>query len=365
MTPLTSPAAALNPPDDQDLQDHKDAEARDEQRRRSKWVVSTFMGALGAGCVSILVFALSRPHPSHVVALGLLVAGASALIGGLLGFLFGLPREGAAPAPPAPAPASGDGKPPADNKPAPAAPARADTDGVNNNLLEISDWLTKIIIGAGLVGLKELVPWLGGVAEMVGYGAGLADRPLARVFGGSILAFFGAWGFLFVYIQTRTIISLIFATMQRSLRDALGTEVRQAVKAVVRETVMPQIESSVSENALLARLYSSDAGAAEEVVTRAQQFLSQPGNSGNGRVWLYLACAYGQLHAATPEDNTQVRKSIADKAFIALTKAIQADSSLRTTARGLMFDDDAAHLPGDDDLKSFAVEERFRTLVGR
>jgi len=86
--------------------------------------------------------------------------------------------------------------------------------GVNNNLLEISNWLTKIIVGAGLVQLNHVVWWVGEVGRRVGLGAGLTGET-AAMFGGALLIFFFCWGFLFVYIQTRTIISFIFASVER------------------------------------------------------------------------------------------------------------------------------------------------------
>jgi hypothetical protein len=329
------------------------------RQRQDRNVIRTFWFALGAGVVAILFFAsTSGVNALRVLAIGLLVGGAAALLAGLLGFLFGLPRADSS---------GGTGgskfqKAAAADESGPPALQPGVQDGVNNNLLEISDWLTKIIIGAGLVGLKELVPWLGGVAEMVGHGAGLADRSVARVFGGSLLTFFGSWGFLFVYIETRTIISLIFAKMQQSLRE-LRREVQEAVTKAVQENVMPQLDKAVSENFLLAKLYSSEADAPREVIDRAKRLLSTPENRGNGRVWLYLACAYGQLHMKTTDDAE--RRQLSDDAYEALQQALNATPAIKATIAGLMFPDDANRLPGDDDLETFAAEERFRKLAGR
>lgn len=361
MTTISANASATVP-----AQTQAEDPARAVQRKRERNVLSVFWSALGASCSALLVFAMNSGLPvGRVFGLGVLAAGASALVGALLGFLFGLPRDIGSEQPktppsPAPTPPPGQQAVAADQAVVtPAAPAA----GVNNNLLEISDWLTKIIVGAGLVGLKELVPWLGGIAEMVGNGVGLASHAPARLFGGSILAFYGCWGFIFVYIQTRTIISLLFASMQRSLRDVLGMEVRQAVKEEVQQNVVPQLEQTVSENALLARLYSADASAPSEVVARATRFLAEPANRGNGRVWLYLACAFGQQHAST--DDQAVRSTLSNQAFEALQNAMRIDPSLKSVARGLMFPDDPQRLPGDDDLQTFAAEGRFRELVGR
>lgn len=67
----------------------------------------------------------------------------SGLVGGLLGFLFGLPR---------PAPAGASGTPPS---------ARRSWQ-TSTNLTEVADWLTKIIIGVGLVTATQI--WGGLIA---------------------------------------------------------------------------------------------------------------------------------------------------------------------------------------------------------
>lgn len=225
-------------------------EARDLQRKRERLVLAAFWVALAAGIGALLLFAWSgKEATSGTFSLGFLVAGAAALVGALLGFLFGLPRGAAEAAQAAQA------TPPPDAGAANAAQAGAGAAGavtaaaaavstghgfVNNNLLEISDWLTKIIVGAGLVGLKDLVAWLGTLGAAIGGGVGLTGGA-GPVFGGAVVTFFFAWGFLFVYIQTRTIISFIFASMERSLLD-LSSTIEGAVADEVRKKVMPELD---------------------------------------------------------------------------------------------------------------------------
>ncbi len=83
----------------------------------------------------------------------MLVAGAALLSGFLLGFIFAIPRA--------------DDK---RSKTAPVAPGDAierDSSAQsapvlrNGNLVEISDWLTKIILGVGLVELHSITDRLG------------------------------------------------------------------------------------------------------------------------------------------------------------------------------------------------------------
>ncbi|KAB1070160.1 hypothetical protein [Methylobacterium planeticum] len=150
------------------------------------------------------------------------VALASALLGGLAGFLFGIPRLLARDAP------AGN---PSDPQPSGEAVAnragRADGARLtkplqaNSNLEEISDWITKILVGLGLVNA-------GKVTDAVREGAShVASQGLASGAGADMvvlsigLASF-LLGFLFFYLQTRTRITLmLFATEGMQEKSAL------------------------------------------------------------------------------------------------------------------------------------------------
>src|SRR5690349_18031210 len=113
-------------------------EANDSDKRQpivDRWLPYLAVGP-ALGLVGIAVYAWHK-NSSSVFAVALLVAGAAFLGGALLGFLFGIPRLLAndAAAPPAPA-VGGASEPPARS---PYAP--------NTNLEQISDWLTKILVG--------------------------------------------------------------------------------------------------------------------------------------------------------------------------------------------------------------------------
>jgi hypothetical protein len=179
--------------------------------------------------------------------------------------------------------------------------------------------------------------------------------------GARLSHYFFGWGFLFGYIQTRTIISFIFASMERSVQQMLGATVRAAVAVEVRESVMPQIESTASESAIVQLLYAGEAGAVA-AAQRARAFLGEPGNDANARVWLYLACAYGQQHAAASDQAT--KQPLADEAYKAAKRALAINPSLRDVVRGLMYEEDPGHLPGDNDLATLRDDLRFRELVG-
>jgi hypothetical protein len=85
---------------------------------------------------------------------------------------------------------------------------------VNTNLEEISDWLTKIIVGVTLVELKSLPP----------YAEKLANRVTSNLaagghsgFGLAMILGFGTLGFLFGYLVTRLYIQGALARAEREL----------------------------------------------------------------------------------------------------------------------------------------------------
>lgn len=175
--------------------------------------------------VGLLVFVLifagavavsSGRGSSGVLAFGtaLLVVAAASLVGAILGFLFGIPRSLQAAAQAQPADAVAQGHASAAN----ASPAFR----TNTSLEEISDWLTKIIIGLGLVQFESLVLFLYKCAALAAAFAASASLPAgditkvaydprfaSPVFFCLILAALVS-GCLFMYVETRTRLLVVF-----------------------------------------------------------------------------------------------------------------------------------------------------------
>jgi hypothetical protein len=115
-----------------------------------------------------------------VAALGVLVAWASLIAGGALGFLFGLPRT------------------------LERAGSTA-TLVTNTNLDQISDWLTKILIGLGLVQLGKVAEGIDGLATAIA--PGLGGTSAAQPFAVALLVYSAVDGFLVGYLWTRIVLS--------------------------------------------------------------------------------------------------------------------------------------------------------------
>jgi hypothetical protein len=113
------------------------------------------------------------------------IGSAAAICGGLLGFIFGIPRTESRNAV-AGAALQGD-----KTKVSSAALA------TNTNLERVSDWLTTILIGATLVQLKEVPGWIKGIAS---YASGDITNKTLLPF---VIVYFAGLSFLGVYLVTR------------------------------------------------------------------------------------------------------------------------------------------------------------------
>lgn len=128
-------------------------------------------------------------------AVGLLLSAASLAVGGLAGFLFGVPRSLQAPFVPAP---SGNGQ----AEPGKQADDNAGRYATNTNLEQISDWLTKILVGVGLTQIGPIVEGLKSAAAY--FGAALGEQGTALAF--CVMVYFSIAGFFYTYLWTRLVL---------------------------------------------------------------------------------------------------------------------------------------------------------------
>jgi hypothetical protein len=147
-----------------------------------------------AALAAVTLYAFTQSEAGDVLdvlAVGAIVFAAAFAVGALVGFLFGIPRR-----------LQREGE---------AAPLGGSL-VVNTNLEQISDWLTKIIVGVGLVEIGQIAHGLDSVAESVALG----DQASANSFALGLLIFSLVDGFLLAYVWTRLELSA-----QLALADAL------------------------------------------------------------------------------------------------------------------------------------------------
>ncbi|WP_431679862.1 hypothetical protein [Kitasatospora sp. KL5] len=178
------------------------------------------IGVVGAGLVGLALYALASEHGIRALGGGLVVAATFAVGGGLLGFLFGIPKlltSGAAAHP--------------DDQAATSTASYAP----NTNLEQVSDWLTKILLGAGLTQIgtfprrlnelgQALAPAVGGGPGAVGFAAALS-------------VYFTVLGFLSGWLLTRL---LLARALSAADRQTLADSVNQTVLAAQSLNFSPQ-----------------------------------------------------------------------------------------------------------------------------
>ena len=151
---------------------------------------------IAAGAIEIVVATNSLPlgRATEFLALNLLLGGAAGLSGGLIGFIFGIPRMLASETAPAQPILPGESSP--RSRP-------------NTNLEQISDWLTKVLVGASLTSLSGIPSFLKGLADYFEKGA-YAGMPGGGTLPIFIIIYFAAGGFFWSYIETRTYLTWLF-----------------------------------------------------------------------------------------------------------------------------------------------------------
>lgn len=157
--------------------------------------------------VSVVSYGLAQ-ESVLIVAVGAAVSAAAFGVGALLGFLFGIPRTLTTEAP----------------------EGLAEDERIrhrpNTNLEQISDWLTKVLVGVGLVQLTAIGSKLGSLGQQLA--PALGSGPVAEVYGVSLLIGSSISGFLTAYIYTRLQLQRAFARADRGELSAVIADVVEA-----------------------------------------------------------------------------------------------------------------------------------------
>jgi hypothetical protein len=168
---------------------------------------------------------------------GLLWGMAALAAGAIVGFLFGIPRV-----------VQTGPQPNADPADTEAATPVAYRVQVNTNLEQISDWLTKIIVGLGLINLGKLPEHVGRISAYVG--ASFGPEPEHAHFACAVLLYFSVMGFALGYLLTRLYLTGAFvaadraATSPEKFRSELEREARSAASSAKGMPSTSQVEAA-------------------------------------------------------------------------------------------------------------------------
>jgi hypothetical protein len=198
----------------------------DKSRPTNREALFGIIGTMIAGVIGVVVFSMSATSIQKCLvaaSVGLLVAGASSMGGGLLGFLFGIPRS-------LQASDTSAGQAPKTIQSSSTAGDQAVTYRANTNLEQISDWLTKILVGVGLTQLTFLPEKLRALAGFLSPGFG--DVPHPEVMAIAVVLYFAIAGFLFGYLWTRLFLG---EALRAADVAALGEKISELERQMSRD----------------------------------------------------------------------------------------------------------------------------------
>lgn len=306
--------------------------------------------------------------------IGGLIVSTGAAAGGLLGFLFSVPRilsqdtGGSATA--APADAKGGASTSSD---AAVEKKRARLLASNTNLERISEWLTTMLVGVGLSQINLIGAKFRAFSDFLSVHArvfvagGLADAGVLPVVGPFVLLFGLVLGFVFLYLYTRIYLSPLFlhAEIELSLApNGLGSadvgkeqpQFQRAAEELARNTANPSMKfASVTDtlsidqslDVIFNLLYEK--GGYDKAITLGLALANTPATR-LPRYWFLMCAAHGQKHhvlvkqRASVEELKQVRNAVLDAA----RQAVRLDPKFKARLR-ILIDPDS----DDNDLRDF------------
>ena len=184
--------------------------SREEAKvREDIWLIAKYIGGfIATGLIAL--FILEWRAEKGVPFVAILWAAACLACGAIIGFLFGIPRF-----------LQGDNAPPVrENQGNPNARAQKSSHYIpNTNLEQISDWLTKILVGLGLMNLQKFPGLLSQWSQFIAYSLG---RPESKFVAGAIILYFSIIGFLGCYLITRLFIAGVLAQTDKDMLNAFS-----------------------------------------------------------------------------------------------------------------------------------------------
>ncbi len=172
------------------------------------------------------------PQLLQDVAVALAVALASAAVGGLIGLLFGIPRailslESASPATGAAGTTGAATTPPVTPAPETTPLAPSVKYAENTNLVQVSDWLTKVLLGAGLTQLGRAPGALSSLGRSLAAGFGTGSS--AQAFAEATVVLNVVAGFLYGYLLIRLRLGAALSEVdaQNQTLSAVNAKVKQ------------------------------------------------------------------------------------------------------------------------------------------
>jgi len=229
-------------------------------------------------------------------------------------------------------------------------------------LEDISDWLTKILVGAGLAQLAVLPGQLKRLAEFFH-----ASMPLTSEAALMIILNFFVLGFMGSYLLTRLFLTEAFQTAEESRGAKLAvTRVAQDLLLEISAGASKEERDAKYESYIYTCLYLDPPEGFERAIKACLDYLQAVGDNPNPRILAYQAMAYGQKYdwerkrGATKESLASLRNG----ALEAIRKAVALQPQLRQLLRTTWDPNDPTKLRGEEnDLEVFFGDPDFKQIL--
>lgn len=351
-----------------DQQSHTDQTDADLKR------TSIFLGILtGIGFTALFVWAFARADEKLLAfSLGLLIFGGAALVGGVLGLLFGIPKSVSDPAS-----AGNAGLEPGDKE----SDASRASYAVNTNLEQISDWLTKIIVGVGLIQIGTVIEQFKALASYFGEGFKSGSVATAAPVVAAAIIIYGLMaGFLAGYLLTRMFLPGAFNRADRAFRAVAVLRKRNTLLTtqIAEEREMTETAGRL-QGEIYTDLYHFDQQGFRDAIAKLDELLKHPANQSNPALWTYLAAAHGQAYLWERDYSKEAAPT--KEALLAKHRTAALDAVRNALALGdawkpilqVMWDKNHAAKRGEgraaktdeNDLEVFYDDPDFKELLGK
>lgn len=217
-----------------ELKNQKDPEVEKEKtavKEAETSVLLTLYMGLFLGFVPVIGFPITIPKMGvQILFIGIILGLASFICSFFTGTLFGMPKRNN---------------------------IKESDYALNNSLVEISEWLTKIIVGLGLVNLKEIPSFLISIGEYIKVSTKY-DGQLINVYSISIVVYFGFLGLYIGYNYMRLVLSnkyknaddnLLEKKLEIARTEALEAKIENEQKG--KEII--KIQSEIQDKVLLTK----------------------------------------------------------------------------------------------------------------
>lgn len=194
--------------------------SEDVIKQAERLMLFTMLIAFLVGAIGVIGYSLTIPSIGYrLLYIGTLLALAAFITGFFTGTLFGMPKRNVA-----------DGS----------------DYTLNNSLVEISEWLTKIIVGLGLVNLKQLPSYLLSLGTYVNGATGRTGSQTIEVYTMCVVVYFAVLGLYVGYNYMRLVLSQKYkAADDNMMRKELKQATEYAIEMKKAKEVAEQKQQSV------------------------------------------------------------------------------------------------------------------------